>query len=85
LIVESLLGLKLEVNKLRFSPCLPHDWTEFKVHYRYHETVYHITVRQVDTAADAGVFVDNKRTGADTVTLEDNRQEHFAEVRVHRA
>ncbi|HEX5102885.1 MAG TPA: cyclic beta 1-2 glucan synthetase, partial [Pirellulaceae bacterium] len=38
LIVESLLGLHLQVDKLRFAPCLPDDWTEFKIHYRYRET-----------------------------------------------
>ncbi len=46
LIVESLLGLRLEVDKLRFAPCLPADWKTFKVHYRYRETVYHIAVLQ---------------------------------------
>ena len=45
-IVESLLGLKLEVDKLRFAPCLPADWKPFKVHYRYRETLYHITIQQ---------------------------------------
>jgi len=46
LIVESLLGLMLEKDKLRFTPCLPSDWKSFKVHYRYSETVYHIAVLQ---------------------------------------
>ena len=46
LIVESLLGLRLEVDKLHFAPCLPADWKEFKLHYRYRETVYHIAVLQ---------------------------------------
>jgi len=82
LIVESLLGITLDVNKLRIAPCLPHDWSEFKVHYRYRETVHHITVRQVDTAADAGVFFDNNRTETDAVMLQDDRQEHFIEVRI---
>src|SRR5690606_26340709 len=44
-IVESLLGLHLEVDRLRFAPCLPASWTEFKIHYRYRETFYHITIR----------------------------------------
>ena len=35
LIVESLLGLKLEVNRLRITPCFPPDWKSFQVHYRY--------------------------------------------------
>ncbi len=52
LIVESLLGLRLEVDKLRFAPCLPADWKGFKMHYRYRETVYHIAVLQ--TRQDKG-------------------------------
>ena len=47
LIVESLLGLRLEVDKLHVAPCLPADWKGFTLHYRYRETVYHITVLQV--------------------------------------
>ena len=46
LIVESLLGLRLEVYKLHVEPCLPADWDCFTVHYRYRETVYHIKVVQ---------------------------------------
>jgi cellobiose phosphorylase len=82
LIVESLLGITLDVNKLRFTPCLPPEWTEFKVHYRYRETVHHITVRQVDT--DAGIFIDNKKTDDAAITLLDDRQEHFIDVRLAR-
>ena len=44
LIMESLLGLHLDVDKLRFSPRPPRDWPSFKMHYRYRETFYHITV-----------------------------------------
>ena len=44
LIVESLLGLRLEVDRLHVAPCFPANWQEFKVHYRYRETVYHIVV-----------------------------------------
>ncbi len=52
LIVESLLGLRLEVDKLRFAPCLPPDWKGFKLHYRYRETVYHIAVTQTVVAGE---------------------------------
>lgn len=45
LITESLLGLRLEVDALRFAPCIPADWPSFKIHYRYRETTYHITVQ----------------------------------------
>jgi cellobiose phosphorylase len=84
LIVESLLGLRLEVDKLRFAPCLPADWKQFKVHYRYRETVYHIAV--VQTAAEnAGmtVTVDGMERDDHAIPLVDDRQEHNAEVRIH--
>jgi cellobiose phosphorylase len=51
-IVESLLGLRLEVDKLHFAPRVPADWNSFQVYYRYRETVDHITVRQT-AGADA--------------------------------
>jgi len=44
LIMESLLGLHLVVDKLWFSPRPPRHWTSFKMHYRFRETFYHITV-----------------------------------------
>jgi cellobiose phosphorylase len=46
LIVESLLGLRLEVDKLYVQPCIPDDWDGFTVHYRYRETIYHIKIVQ---------------------------------------
>ena len=59
LIVESLLGLRLEVDKLRFTPCLPSDWPGFTMHYRYRETVYHIAVqRQPAEKGETRVTVD---------------------------
>ena len=33
-----------EVDTLHFAPCFPADWTEFQVHYRFQETVYHIKI-----------------------------------------
>ncbi len=44
LVTESLLGLKIEGNQLRLVPCMPAHWQTYKIHYRFHETVYHIVV-----------------------------------------
>jgi cyclic beta-1,2-glucan synthetase len=83
LIVESLLGLRLEVDKLYFTPCLPADWQTFKVHYRYRGTVYHITVLQTPAAdGSATVTVDGAERTDNAVPLVDDRQEHSVEVRI---
>lgn len=83
LIVESLLGLRLEGATLRFVPCLPLDWKTFKIHYRYRETLYHITLLQ--SRAEKGeitVTVDGIRRADHAIPLADDRQEHSVEVTI---
>ncbi len=82
LIVESLLGLRLEVDKLRFEPCLPADWKMFKVHYRYRETLYHITVQQTPANSETSVTIDGVKQSGKTISLVDDRREHAVEVRI---
>ena len=83
LIVEALLGLRLEVDKLRFAPCLPADWPAFKVHYRYRETVYHIVVLQTRAGnGEMSVTVDGAERPDQAIPLVDDHQEHSVEVRV---
>ena len=47
LLVESLLGLRLEVDRLRVEPLMPPSWDAFDVHYRHRNTVHHIHVRNL--------------------------------------
>jgi cellobiose phosphorylase len=83
LIVESLLGLRLKVDELRLTPCLPADWEGFKMHYRYRETVYHITVLQTPAGnGEMSVSVDGVEQHDKTIPLVDDRKEHWAEVRI---
>nr|MDK2851730.1 cyclic beta,2-glucan synthetase [Candidatus Cloacimonadota bacterium] len=79
LIIESLLGLNFQVDKLFFTPCLPPDWTEFKLHYRYRETVYHISVTQSE-GEEMSVSVDGNVQLEKTIPLLDDHLEHWAEV-----
>ena len=82
LILESLLGLRREGDTLRFAPCLPPDWESFKVHYRYRETVCHITVLQPGDGSVASVTVDGIEQPDNAIRLIDDRQEHSVEVRI---
>ena len=83
LIVESLLGLSLEVDKLRMTPCLPADWQGFKMHYRYRETVYHIAVLQTPAGnGEMRVTVDGIEQHDQTIPLVDDHKEHGVKVRI---
>lgn len=86
LIVESILGIRLQIDKLRFEPCLPVEWSEYKIHYRYRETVYHITVLQLPGSdVQQEVIVDGALQPDKAITLVDDRREHNVEVKVGRS
>ena len=86
LMLESLLGLRLEVDRLRFAPCLPPEWQGFTMHYRHRETVYHIQVVQTPAGSCAmHVSVDGVEQPDAAIPLVDDRKEHWAEVRLSAA
>lgn len=77
LIVESLLGLELEVDRLRITPCLPADWTTFKMHYRYRETFYHITIHNNGSDAEASLMtLDGTELPDLIIPLVDDHEDH---------
>ena len=81
LTVETLLGLQLEVDQLRIAPCVPDHWQSFIIHYRYRETVYHITVKRVGETSEhvCRTMLDGSMV-KDTIPLVDDRREHYVEV-----
>jgi len=84
LLVESLLGVHLEGDRLRLSPLLPKAWESFKIHYRYRQTVYHITFtrRGGDDTHAPRLVLDGEELSGETLPLRDDRQEHAVEVTV---
>jgi cellobiose phosphorylase len=84
LIVETLLGLRLEVDTLRLNPQLPRAWESFKIHYRHRDTFYHITVKRAggEITPPIRVFVDGQEQSDATVHLVDDRHEHVVEIKI---
>jgi cyclic beta-1,2-glucan synthetase len=81
LTVETLLGLNLEVDHLRIAPCIPADWDYYKIHYRYRDTVYHITIRRIGEQGQAArVTMDGVECPGARIPLIDDRREHTVEV-----
>jgi cellobiose phosphorylase len=59
------------------------DWKASKVHYRYQETVYHISVLQTHGGnGETSVTVDGVERPDRAIPLVDDRQEHSVEVRI---
>jgi cellobiose phosphorylase len=83
LIVESLLGLRLEGTKLFIAPCLPDDWTTYRLNYRYRDTMYRIVVTQSSADGVAGrLTVDGVVQIDGAIPLLDDQREHAVEMLV---
>jgi cellobiose phosphorylase len=84
LIVETLLGLRLEGNRVSLNPRMPRAWNSLKIHYRHQDTFYHITIlRLADDSPDAErLLLDGKEIEGKTFPVVDDRHEHTVELKV---
>ncbi len=83
LITESLLGLRLVVDKLYLEPLIPKDWESFDVHYRHHQTLYHLHIRNLGGGRRVRrVVCDGDEQADSSVPLRNDGQEHRAEIEV---
>jgi cellobiose phosphorylase len=81
LIVESLLGLRVEGETLRMQPVLPPGWSTYEVAYRHRETDYRIVVHQ-GTEPDRlrQVSINGRVIEGDVVPLVDDGGEHRVDI-----
>ena len=79
LVTESLLGLHLELGRLRVEPKIPASWRDFVIHYRHRETVYHIHVANHGGAVRA-VRCDGIARPDHSIPLQDDRRDHRVEI-----
>jgi len=84
LIVETLLGLRLEVDQLQVNPRLPRVWESLKLHYRYRDTFYHIAVKRAGTegAQPVRMIVDGKEQPDARIHLVNDLLEHVVEMEI---
>jgi cyclic beta-1,2-glucan synthetase len=84
LLIETLLGANLEGDQLRLAPRMPPAWPAYKIHYRYRQTVYHITITRL--AADLpdadSLTLDGLKIAGQTIPLVDDRLEHAVEMKI---
>ena len=43
--IEYILGLKIEKGYLKIEPCIPQEWKEYSIKYRYKTSIYNVRVK----------------------------------------
>jgi cyclic beta-1,2-glucan synthetase len=85
LLLESLLGVRLAVDRLHVEPLLPQTWHGFDLHYRFGRAVYHIRIeRQAGDTASRSVSCDGVDQPEKTIPLRDDGEEHHALIQIGR-
>jgi len=81
LIIESLLGIRREGDRLRIAPVMPSDWTSFELDYRHGSSAYRITVLRAQPGQITGKLVlDGVELGGFDIPLTDDGREHHVTV-----
>jgi len=87
LIVESLLGVRRQADRLFIEPVLPAAWPGFALHYRYYQSVYHLRIRKgADIKRGTGKLVvtgmvrDGKPQVPGAIVLDNDGKEHQIEI-----
>ena len=65
-----------------FAPCLPVDWKTFKIHYRYRQTLYHITYHNGGGGNRQSPYRGRSGKTDRVLQMNDDHQEHGVEVEI---
>lgn len=57
--IEYILGLKIESGVMKFEPCIPKDWKEYLIRYKWGNSIYNIKIKNPN----------QKNTGVEKVFL----------------
>lgn len=83
--LESILGFQLEGDRLQINPCIPKNWKEYKITYKFGETKYAIQVLNLSKESNpAGKIIklDGVELNTPDIILIDDKRPHIVEVRV---
>lgn len=76
--IENILGLRVEKGNLVFKPCIPRDWKEYQIQYKWKDSVYNILIKNPN----------GKNTGVERVLVNgleliaDNQKESEEEIKI---
>ena len=79
--IEYILGLKIQNQKLTLNSCIPKEWNEYFIHYKYGESIYNIRVKNINkTNQVQKIILNNQEIQEKEVTLIDNGKINDIEI-----
>lgn len=82
LITESLLGIKVQGDKLYIEPCIPAGWTYLTIKYMHGKTMYDIIITQKQGDDAMRIILDTEEQSGNSIPLIDDGAEHRVNVEI---
>jgi cyclic beta-1,2-glucan synthetase len=82
LLAESFFGLRRTGNRLSFKPCVPDDWKNWDIHYRYGDTIYHLLFDKNDDLVQPAVIIDGVEQGSADLLLVNDQLPHEVSIKL---
>jgi cellobiose phosphorylase len=79
-IIDFLIGLKRNGDKLTFQPCFPDAWESVKVKYPFGSSIYHLTIYQTAGLIQSYWQEGNNTGKGYTVNLIDDGEKHEVQI-----
>ncbi len=75
---EMILGLQRAGNQLHIHPCVPEDWPEYQINYRFGKSLYHILVKNQENQKHEKnqISMDGKELTNSSIPLSDDGKTH---------
>jgi len=75
---EMILGLQRRSDRLYINPCIPEDWPEYQINYRFGNSLYHILVKNQENQKRSKnqIRMDGKELTDGSIPLEADGQTH---------
>jgi cyclic beta-1,2-glucan synthetase len=78
--IESILGLRIQKDVLTITPCIPPDWENFEMSYRYKTSSYQITV--INNQSENSMSLDGEEVTDQRLSLQDDGKTHQVMVKI---
>ena len=79
--IEYILGMTIQDNHITLTPCVPDEWEEYSIQYRYRSSIYNIHVDNTQKTNQVQELKMNGETIAEKkIKLQDNNTIYNVDV-----
>ena len=79
--IKYILGLRKEGNILKIEPCIPNNWNEYSIKYKYGNSIYNIKVIRKNVQ-DKKIYLDGKEVENNEILLNGNGGVYVVDVEI---